>query len=618
MQKHYFCPIVNQNRKYMSENYIQKVLSVDDIPNNNILIHTCLKLEGIQTTLAESGQEALELIYKNHFSLFILDVMMSEMNGFELAEKIREIEKYKLTPIIFITGIYHDTSSMFKGYESGAVDYLFKPIKKDILRQKVKFFLALDKQKQEIIEQRNKLIDSEKRFFDIATNMADWIWEIDSLGKFVYVSEKVEETMGYKPYEIIGKTPFDLMTNDNAKKIKSKFEKIINKAGTIKDLVNWNLTKEGKRVCFLTNGVPIFDIKNKIIGYRGVDKDITSKIKSEEELRFQAKLLQNVNDSIIYTDLEGIIQYVNEGTNYTFGYGRKDLIGNTLSLLFPEQYKDLSITELFVVIDFQPYESIWQGKNKKGKLIWLDVKINLMHSANGKPEGYIIVSKDISFRKKAEEEIIRSLITGENNERKRIASDLHDGLGQILSASSLNFNSLKKDIKQMNEKKQNEYDSGLSLLNKAIEEIRTIAYNLMPKTIEHFGLISAITSLLNSVKKNSDMKISFSENIGSKRLDQQLEINMYRITQEILNNAIKYSKAKKLSFQYRIDDNEFIFIYEDNGVGFNYNKEKTKGDGLKNITNRVTSMSGFISINSRISKGTSISIEIIMMLFKHI
>ncbi|MBI9038798.1 MAG: response regulator [Bacteroidales bacterium] len=78
----------------MGKNYIQKVLSVDDIPTNNMLVHSCLKFDGIQTISAESGQEALELIFKNYFSLFILDVMMSEMDGFELAEKIREIEKY--------------------------------------------------------------------------------------------------------------------------------------------------------------------------------------------------------------------------------------------------------------------------------------------------------------------------------------------------------------------------------------------------------------------------------------------------------------------------------------------------------------------------------------------
>ena len=596
----------------MNENYIQKILSVDDIHSNNILIHSCLKLEGIQTIMAKSGKEALEIISKNHFSLFILDIMMSKMDGFELAEKIREIEEYKLTPIIFITGIYYDTSSVFKGYESGAVDFLIKPIKKQILLAKVKFFLALDKQNQEIVEQRNKLIENQNRFFDFANSLADWIWEIDKDDKYIFVSDKVKKVMGYEPGEIVGKTPFELMAKAEAEKVKSKFEKIKSKHAPIKDLVNWNLTKNGKPICLLSNGVPIFDRNNQLTGYRGADKDITLKIKSENELLFQAKLLQNVNDSIIYTDLEGTIQYVNKGTNDTFGYKPSDLIGKTLSLLFPELYKDLSINELFVVIDFQPYKAIWQGKNKKGELIWLDVKINLMRTSAGKPEGYIIVSKDISFLKKAEVEIIRSIITGEDNERKRIASDLHDDLGQILSASLLNFNSIKEDIKYLGEKKQNEYNSGLTFLNKGIKEIRNIAHNLMPKTIEHFGLISAITSLLDSVKKNSDFKISISENIGKKRLDNQLEINLYRITQEILNNAIKHSKAKNLSFQYQINDNELIFIYEDDGVGFNYNKKKTKGEGLNNITNRVTSMSGFISINSKIGKGTSISIEMII------
>ena len=596
----------------MKKSYIQKILIVDDDPNSIFLIRRYLKFDNVQIVTAQSGMEALELMKKTSFTLFILDIMMKKMDGFELAQTIRSIKKYKYTPLIFITAFYSDSSNVFKGYQSGAIDYLIKPINKTILYQKVNIFLELDKQKQMIIEQRDKLIESEKRFFDIANSSADWIWEIDNSGKYVYVSDKIKEIMGYEPCEIIDKTPFELMTKDNAKNIKSKLEKIKSKRDPIKDLENWNLTKSGKPICLLTNGIPIIDRKNRLTGYRGIHKDITSKIKSEEELRFQAKLLQNVNDSIIYTDLEGIIQYVNEGTNYTFGYKPSDLIGSTLSMLFPEQYKDLSFTDLFVVIDFQPYESVWQGRNKKDDLMWLDVKINLMHSFDGKPEGYVIVSKDISFRKKAEEEIINSLITGEDNERKRIATDLHDDLGQILTASSLNFNSIKNDIKYLSKKKQNEFNSGLTFLNKAIKEIRNIAHNLMPKTIEHFGLISAITSLLNSVKKSSDFEISISENIGKKRLDNQLEINMYRITQEILNNAIKHSKAKKLSFQYQIYDNELIFTYEDDGVGFNYNKEKTKGEGLKNITNRVTSISGFISINSKIGKGTSISIEIII------
>lgn len=477
----------------MDENHIQKILIVDDDPYSIYLIQRFLKFDNVQIESAQSGMEALELIKKTTFTLFILDIMMKEMDGFELAQTIRNIKKYKYTPIIFITAFYTDPSDIFKGYQTGAFDYLIKPVNKTILYQKVKIFLELDKQKQEIIEQRNKLIENQIRFFDFANSLADWIWEIDKDDKYIFVSDKIKEVMGYDSGEIIGKTPFELMTKDNAKKIKSKFEKIKSKSALIIDLVNWNLTKTGKPICILTNGVPFFDNKNQLIGYRGVHKDITE-------------------------------------------------------------------------------------------------------------------------QKKAEDNNILCLISGEDNERKRIASDLHDGLGQILTASSLNFNNLKKNIKCLNEKKQNQYNSGLAFLNEAIKEIRNIAHNLMPNAIEHFGLISAITSLLNSVKKNSDFEISISENIGNKRLDKQIEINMYRITQEILNNAIKHSKAKNVTFQYQIYENDFIFTYEDDGIGFDIEKTKLKEkcQGLNNITNRVKSMSGFISINSKIGKGTSISIEMII------
>ncbi len=594
----------------MTENYIPKVLTVDDNHDNNYLVRTYLKLGGIEAVMAESAQEALELIDKDHFSMFILDIMMSSMSGFELAVKIREIDKHKLTPIIFTTAIYNDESSIIKGYELGAIDYLFKPVVKEILIQKVQFFLTLDKQRQKIIDQRNKLIESQKLFFDVANSIADWIWEIDLSGKFVYISEKIEDSMAYKPHELIGKSFLDLMSKENAKEVGARLQKIMVDQTAIKNFESWQLTKTGEPICLLTNGVPIFDSNNQLVGYRGVNIDITGKVKSDEELNFQAKLLQSVNDSVIYTSLKGVIEYVNNGTSYTFGYKPIEIIGNTLSLIYPEQYKDLSIAELFIVIDFKPYESVWQGKNKNGDVIWLDVKINLLRANDGKPEGYIVVSNDITLRKKAQTEVISSLIKGENNERKRIASDLHDGLGQILTASLFNFNSINNDISILDEKKLSKYTNGLSFLSKAIGEVRNIAYNLMPKSIEHFGLISAISTLFTAVEKSSDFEITISENIGTKRLDNQLEINMYRITQELLNNAVKYSNATMVSFQYQLHANELIFMYEDDGVGFDYEEKKTEGDGLNNIKNRVASLSGFLSINSTIGKGTSISIEI--------
>jgi PAS domain S-box-containing protein len=594
----------------MNKKLIQKILSVDDNPENNFLIKSFLQGEGVEILMAESGQEALGLIEGHHFCLFVLDVMMPMMSGFELIKKIRQKQEYEFVPIILITGIYSDSLNVFKGYESGAIDYLVKPVQREILSKKVDYFLALDRQKHEITDQRNKLQISQKRFYDIAWSIADWIWEIDSNDNYIYVSERIKEVMGFDSLELIGRTPYDLMPQENIAQIKSKFETIKSNAEPINDLVNWNITKSGKLVCILTNGVPIFDEENKLLGYRGVDKDITAKVKYEQNLHFQAKLLQNVNDSIIYTDLGGVIKYVNNGTEFNFGHKSDDLIGKTLSALFPEQYKDLSKHDLFVVIESKSYEAVWQGKNKKGELIWLDVKINLMKSKDGQPEGYIIVSNDITLRKKAEDGIVLSLITGEDNERKRLASDLHDSLGQILTASSYNLNAIKNEVKTLDPKKQEQYNAGLSLLNKGIEEIRNVAHNLMPKAIEHFGLLSAITSLFNSVKKTHDIEIMVNENIGNTRYNQQFEINMYRISQEILNNALKHAKANKIIFQYQVFNNELIFIYEDDGIGFDYDKKKLKGEGLNNIANRVMSMSGFLSINSKVGKGTSISIEI--------
>jgi len=125
--------------------------------------------------------------------------------------------------------------------------------------------------------------EAERKFKDIAESMADWIWEVDADGIYTYCSAKVELILGYRANEIIGKTPFDLMPSNEAKRISTIFSEFAREKKPFRNLENWNLTKDGQRVCLLTSGVPILGNGGELLGYRGVDSDITERKEAEEE-----------------------------------------------------------------------------------------------------------------------------------------------------------------------------------------------------------------------------------------------------------------------------------------------------------------------------------------------
>ena len=128
------------------------------------------------------------------------------------------------------------------------------------------------------------LAESEARFRDIAESMSDWIWEVDAQGVYTYCAGHVKDIMGYHPEEIVGRTPFDLMPPDEVEIVSAVFADIVKYRYPIKNLENWNLTKDGRRVCLLTNGVPMFNATGELIGYRGIDTDITQRKQVEAAL----------------------------------------------------------------------------------------------------------------------------------------------------------------------------------------------------------------------------------------------------------------------------------------------------------------------------------------------
>lgn len=151
----------------MKNNEMMKILVVDDRPENLLVVESVLDGLEIHIFKATSGNDALALMLDHDFGLVILDIQMPEMNGFEVADLMKCKEKTRHIPIIFLTAIYKEEASVFKGYEVGAVDYLFKPIQPVILRSKVKVFMNLYKQKVELKRQAIILEDRLKELLEL-------------------------------------------------------------------------------------------------------------------------------------------------------------------------------------------------------------------------------------------------------------------------------------------------------------------------------------------------------------------------------------------------------------------------------------------------------------------
>ncbi|MTI41998.1 sensor histidine kinase [Fulvivirga lutimaris] len=205
--------------------------------------------------------------------------------------------------------------------------------------------------------------------------------------------------------------------------------------------------------------------------------------------------------------------------------------------------------------------------------------------------------------------MLQSTIDSQEKERKRIASELHDGVGAMLSAAKLNLGMLLSGAIPKEESNE-AVDETKAMIDETIETVRRISKDLLPSSLEQFGISQAVEELCEKLS-NPSTKISF-EHFGDKiDLDVQQELLLYRITQELINNALKHAQASEIKVQLHADPISLSVV--DNGVGFD--KELIEGDikkgvGLYNIENRVSLLNGELIFDTEIAKGTSITIKL--------
>jgi two-component system NarL family sensor kinase len=205
---------------------------------------------------------------------------------------------------------------------------------------------------------------------------------------------------------------------------------------------------------------------------------------------------------------------------------------------------------------------------------------------------------------------VDSMLKGQEEERSRLAKDLHDGLGGMLSGVKFSLMNMKTDL-VINHENVVMFERSLDMLDTSIQELRRVAHNMMPEALVKFGLDEALKDYCDNINNAKIVQVKYQSFGMDRRLDTNTEIIVYRIVQELFANIFKHAKATEVIVQLLKEGNRLSVTVEDNGRGFNVKDlEQNKGAGWANIRSRVDYLKGKLDLHSEAGSGTSVSIEI--------
>nr|MCU0335950.1 sensor histidine kinase [Chitinophagaceae bacterium] len=211
---------------------------------------------------------------------------------------------------------------------------------------------------------------------------------------------------------------------------------------------------------------------------------------------------------------------------------------------------------------------------------------------------------------KQQELATKAVMDAEENERRRIATELHDGVGQLMSAARMNLGAFESELNQLPPGKVQQFERIVQLVDESCREVRTVSHSMMPNALLKRGLAAAVRDFLDKIDSKILKVNLYTEGLDT-RLDANTESMLYRIIQECVNNVIKHSGANQLDISLTREANGISLTVEDNGKGFDSSRrEAMEGIGLKNIVSRVQVLKGEVDFDSQLGRGTLVAIYV--------
>lgn len=526
------------------------VLVVDDIRENLLLIEAILKKLDVNLIFAESGKEALSKIRDKEITLALLDIHMSAMDGVKLAEEIQKISAERI-PVIFITAYVKDEIDLENYYKTGAVDFIQKPFRMNILLSKVEVFLELNRQKQQINEQKDEIQNH--------------------LNELKEVNQSLNKRLAYE----------------------SILSEISEMAVTVNDMGQFSrsvLSMIGET--FNLCRTYIFEYSDATNTIRNTQVWCKKRVPSNKEF------LQGISCTLISFFMETLKR------DKIFNYSNIEDIPDKSTVEFIRKQNVLSILAIpiFVKGNFSGFIS-FSDCTKKREWETQDIEVLLSVSR-------IIVA--VSERKIAEEELKNSMKELQKltrhaekvreEERVAIARELHDDLGQSLTAVKIDLGIIRQNISD--EKIVQKIIKASELVSETIKTVQKISFQLRPSIIDDLGLEAGIEwytaefSERNGIEVNLELKPDIV-------ISPEISLVIFRIIQESLTNVSRHAKATKIDILLNESADCVNFVLKDNGIGISETRLNSKTSfGIIGMKERANSVGGKLTIVKNREGGT--------------
>ncbi len=521
------------------------------------------------------------------------------------------------------------------------------------------------KTKKTLIEELQTLREGENKYRTLVENLPQKIFLKDRNSVYVSCNDNLARDFKIKSEEIAGKTDYDFVPKELAEKYRADDKRIIESGET--EAIEEKYIQEGEERIIHTVKTPVKDAQGNVVGILGIFWDITEHKKAEEELLFKSTLLEAQTE----TSIDGILVVDSEGKSISFNnnFGRMwNIPQQILDTRDDEKMLQYVLSQLKHPEQFlERVRYLYAHKNEKSRdeIQFTDGRVFDRYSSplldsNDKYYGRVWYFRDVTEHKRAEDELqkardeleirveqrtadfarvneelrneiterkkaeeklliyqkqLRSLASelslAEERLRRRIATNVHDHVGQNLAISKIKIESLRESV--ASPELAEDLDEIRDLISQTIESTRSLTFELSPPVLYELGFEAAVEWLVRQTRQQHGLSTEFKGDGQTKPLDNNVRILLFQAVRELLVNVAKHAQARNVTVSTRRVGNEIRVSVEDDGVGFDISQTgsydyKTGGFGLFSIRERLGHIGGRLEVKSKPGLGTRITL----------